>query len=114
MTRRAQGLRAWIWQRGSAIYLLVYLLVAGVMLWWRPPMSHEAWRALMAQPAMTLATAIFFGALLIHAWVGGRDVLIDYARPFALRLVLLSVLALMLGASGLWALKALLNLHLGS
>lgn len=114
MSRHAQGLRAWIWQRGSAIYLLVYLLIVGVMLWWHPPASHEAWRAWMAQPAMTVATAIFFWALLIHAWVGGRDVLIDYARPLALRLALLAVLALMLGASGLWALQALLSLHMGN
>ncbi len=114
MSRRAQGLRAWLWQRGSAVYLLLYTLVVGVLLSWRPPASHEAWRAWMAQPAMTLATAIFVWALLVHAWVGGRDVLIDYARPLALRLTLLAILGLMLGASGLWALKALLNLHLGS
>jgi succinate dehydrogenase / fumarate reductase membrane anchor subunit len=114
VSRRAQGLRAWLWQRGSAIYLLVYVLVAGVLLLWRQPSSHEAWRAWMAQPAMTLATAVFFWALLIHAWVGGRDVLIDYARPLSLRLALLAILGLMLGASGLWALKALLTLHLGS
>lgn len=114
MSRRAQGLRPWLWQRLSAIYLLIYVLAAGAALAWRPPLSHDAWRAWMAQPLMTLATAIFFWALLVHAWVGGRDVLIDYVRSLPLRLALLAALGLMLGASGLWAYKALLTLHLGN
>lgn len=113
MSRLASGLRPWVWQRASAVYLLFYTVAAVVVLVAWPPASHEAWRSLMARPAVSAATAGFFWALLVHAWVGGRDVLIDYARPQALRLVLLALLGLFLGGAGLWALGILFDLHVG-
>ena len=33
---------------------------------------------------MSLATAVFFVALLAHSWVGVRDVIMDYVHPVAL------------------------------
>ena len=51
---------------------------------------------------MSLATAVFFVALLAHSWVGVRDVIMDYVHPVALRLGLLTVLAFSLTATALW------------
>lgn len=101
------GLKAWLVQRVSAVYLagflvyfLLYLLLAG-------PHSYAEWSAWMGSGAMSLATALFFVALLAHAWVGIRDVLLDYIKPFALRLSLLVLLALALLLMGLWVIKVL-------
>ncbi len=111
MNRRARGLRAWLWQRLSAVYLLGYTLFAVAACAIAPPASYDAWRAWMADPFVGLATALFFGALLLHAWVGMRDVIIDYAGALSLRLALLAVTALVLAGAGLWVLQALYSLH---
>lgn len=112
MSRRAPGLRAWMWQRATSIYMALFVIVAGAWLLVDAPGSHAEWRASMSWLPVNLATAIFFWALLIHAWVGARDVLLDYVAPQALRLALLAVLALWLAASGLWVLRVLYALLL--
>ncbi|MCC6209387.1 MAG: succinate dehydrogenase, hydrophobic membrane anchor protein [Gammaproteobacteria bacterium] len=111
MSRRAQGLRAWLWQRLSAVYLLGYALFVFTALAVSPPESYAAWRAWMSGPMVGLATALFFGALLLHAWVGMRDVIIDYAGVLSLRLALLAVTGLGLAGAGLWVLRTLYSLH---
>lgn len=111
MSRRASGLRAWLWQRLSAVYLLGFTAYAAIRLGTCPPQSYDEWHAWMAAPFVALATALFFGALLIHAWVGVRDVIIDYVHALSARLALLALTALGLIGAGLWALKALYSLN---
>ena len=108
MSRGAQGLRAWLLQRVSAVYLAVFLGYALVTMLYAPPSGHEQWRAWLAQPAVGVAGALFVLAVLVHAWVGMRDVLMDYVHPTGLRVVLLALLGLVLVSSGLWALRLLM------
>ncbi|HHH36696.1 MAG TPA: succinate dehydrogenase, hydrophobic membrane anchor protein [Gammaproteobacteria bacterium] len=105
MSRRAAGLRAWLLQRISAVYLalyVVYFLLASPAAG-----GAAAWRAWLGSPWPLLAMALFFLALSIHAWVGVRDVIIDYVHPAGLRLLLLCGLGVVLLGSLLWALLAL-------
>ena len=111
MNRRAQGLRAWLWQRLSSVYMLLYLVYLGVHLSLNPAPSYSEWHGWMAEPPVALATALFFGALLMHAWVGLRDVIIDYVGALSLRLTLLALTGLVLVGSGLWVLRALYSLN---
>jgi len=111
MNRRAHGLRAWLWQRLSAVYMLAFLLYAGIALVYRAPHNYAEWRGWMADPLAGLATALFFAALLLHAWVGARDVIIDYVGALAARLALLTLTGLGLAGAGLWVLKILYSLH---
>lgn len=108
MRRAVSGLRAWLLQRLSALVLLGYLVVALVVLAAEAPGSHAQWRALMQSPAVALATLVAFAALLLHAWVGARDVLMDYVKPLPLRIGLMTLLVLLLGGSGITVLRALL------
>ncbi len=111
MSRRSHGLRAWIWQRVSALYMALYLLVFGSWLLFAPPESWLEWRDLVSNAAVNLATGLFFLALLLHAWVGGRDVILDYVHSLALRLALLAMMGLALAGSGLWMLRVLYSLY---
>lgn len=111
MTRRAFGLRAWLWQRVSAVYLLAYLLIGGGMLLRSPPAGYAEWHDWMAEPFVGLATALFFAALLLHAWIGVRDIIIDYVGSLAARLTLLTLTGFGLAGAGLWTLKILYSLH---
>jgi succinate dehydrogenase / fumarate reductase membrane anchor subunit len=107
MSRAAQGLRAWLLQRFTAIYLGLYLLAVLAYLGYRGPLAYEQWRALLAQPLMAVSTTLFALAVLLHAWVGIRDVLIDYVHAVWLRLSLMAVFGLVLMGSLLWVLRSL-------
>ncbi|QIK38187.1 succinate dehydrogenase, hydrophobic membrane anchor protein [Caldichromatium japonicum] len=107
MSRQAGGLAAWLIQRASALYLIPWAVWLMLTLTLDPPCDHAALIAWIRAPGVMLAWLLALPALLAHAWIGARDVLIDYVRPLALRLTLLWCLALTLIGSGLWLLKSL-------
>jgi len=109
MSRQASGLRAWIFQRVTAIALLLYFPYLLLSLAFGPPASHAAWVAWLGQPQVSVGLLIFVGVLLLHAWVGVRDAIIDYVHPIAIRVTVLSLLALGLISCGLWALKVIVQ-----
>ena len=102
MSRQASGLKAWVVQRVTAVYLALF----GVYMVFRfavsPPADFETWRLWLATPVISVAVLLFFFALLLHAWVGIRDVLIDYVPLLPARVVLLALFAVGLVAAGLW------------
>jgi succinate dehydrogenase / fumarate reductase membrane anchor subunit len=107
MSRQASGLRAWVLQRITAMYIGLFgMLALGVFLF-APPENFAAWRGLLATPLVSILVALFFAALLLHAWVGIRDVLIDYVHPLGARVTLLSLFAIGLVGCGLWAAQVL-------
>ena len=61
---------------------------------------------------MGIATLVFVVAILLHAWVGIRDVIIDYVWHAAARVTVLSLVALGLVACGLWASQSLILVRL--
>jgi len=103
------GLNAWLLQRVSAVYLAGFLVYFLVTLLTCAPESYIDWHDWMSSIPMALATTLFFIALLFHAWVGMRDVLLDYVKPFALRLSMLILLAVGLVVMGLWVVRILLT-----
>ncbi len=108
MSRQASGLRAWVFQRVTAIFLLLYFPYLILSLAFSPPASHAAWVAWLSQPLVGMGFLIFVGALLLHAWVGVRDAIIDYVHPITARVTALTLLALGLIGCGLWALKVVI------
>jgi succinate dehydrogenase / fumarate reductase membrane anchor subunit len=96
------GLGDWIAQRVTALVMMLYtLLLLGVFAARSGPMDFAAWKALFAQGWMRVATLIFAVSFAWHAWVGLRDILMDYARPdsvrFALQVVSILLIAVYLG-----------------
>jgi succinate dehydrogenase / fumarate reductase membrane anchor subunit len=108
MSRRASGLKAWLLQRVSAVYLALFGLYLVLYFIVTPPPDHAALAAWATSPWVGLGLLLFIPMLVAHAWVGIRDVIIDYVKPTGLRIGLLSAMALMFLASGLWALQALI------
>lgn len=106
---RAQGLRAWLVQRLSAVYMVVYLIFFLLSLIAVTPHGYEEWRAFMTAPLMSAATLLLFLLLLAHAWVGMRDVVMDYVHPFQLRFTVLTLIAGGLIAMGMWLLRILVG-----
>jgi succinate dehydrogenase membrane anchor subunit len=107
VSRAAQGLRAWLLQRITAVYLAIYIVVAVVYLLSRETVDFSTWHNWIASPWMGIATTLFALALLLHVWVGIRDVLIDYVHRVSLRLLFMVATALILLGSLLWVIRAL-------
>ena len=102
------GLRAWILQRVSALYLGVFVVYLLVRFAFAAPADYDTWRAWVTQPHVTVLGAVFFIMLLAHAWVGARDVILDYASNLVLRVTLLIVLALALLLCAVWVARILM------
>ena len=107
MSHRASGLRAWVWQRVSAVLLALFTLSTLGYALGGGASDYQSWRAVLAMPAVTVALAVLFGALLAHLWVGIRDVLLDYLPIPALRYSAVALLAIGLLAMGVWMLLIL-------
>jgi succinate dehydrogenase / fumarate reductase membrane anchor subunit len=104
-------LRAWLVQRASAVYLLAFILFFIGHFLFNPPGDATAWRNWVAQPGIRVALLAAFAALLLHAWVGLRDVMLDYIDPAGLRAPALALLAGALIGVGLWVLTVLAELR---
>lgn len=96
------GQRAFVAQRLSALVLLAYLAAAALRLAIGPPATFAQWQAWSARPLAAAALLLLAAAMLLHAWVGIRDVVLDYVHPLALRLALLGTAAAGLFALGMW------------
>ncbi|AOV16932.1 succinate dehydrogenase, hydrophobic membrane anchor protein [Acidihalobacter aeolianus] len=103
------GLRAWLLQRLTAIYLGGFFVLGILALGTHPYLDYAQWHRWLAQPLVLLLLALFMVALLLHAWVGVRDVLVDYVRPLGLRVGLMALAATYLLGCGLWAVRILLQ-----
>ncbi len=112
MNRQLSGLRAWTVQRLSAIYLALFLLAALFYLLLHPIHDFAQWHALWAQPLVFVATVLMFLALLGHAWVGMRDIVLDYVRLPHARLLLLALLLGWLLVLAIWLARILLQVLL--
>lgn len=96
LKKALSGLNAWVVQRFTAVYMLMFFVCALLHFVFNRPHSYYEWRAWLSAPFVLMATAIFFVALLLHAWVGLRDVVMDYINPLSLRVAVLAALLLVL------------------
>ncbi len=92
------ALPAWLVQRLSALYMLIFLVYALSDWALARPAGYAAWRTWILHGSVRLPGLVFFVALLLHAWVGLRDIVLDYIHPLPWRIA-----ALMLIAGGLAA-----------
>ena len=111
MRRNFTGLRAWLVQRLSAVYMLFFIVFFLIRFLVDPPHSYPAWHGWMMSSGVSIGTAVFFFALLAHAWVGLRDVILDYVHAIAFRVGLLVLLGFGLTALGVWVMRILWMEH---
>ena len=104
------GLRDWLSQRFTALVMAVFTLALLVQVLMPGPLGYDRWAGIFAQQWMKLLTFVTILSLLWHAWVGVRNVWMDYAKPAGLRLTLqLLTIVWLLGCTG-WAVQVLWRL----
>lgn len=103
------GLRDWLGQRVTALVLLLYtLFLAGWL--WLYPLDYDHWTMLFSSNLMRSFTLLSFLALCYHAWIGVRDIVMDYIKSAARRLVLHVLVLLVLLLYVIWSVQILWGL----
>jgi succinate dehydrogenase / fumarate reductase, membrane anchor subunit len=103
------GLKDWLAQRITGIVMALYTLfmaaalLAGVN-------GQEGWRALMSHGFVRFFTFLFIVSLCWHAWIGVRDIWMDYVKPASIRLTLHSLTAIALIGYAGWAIQVIWRL----
>lgn len=101
------GLRDWLAQRVTAVVMVVYTIVFLGALLSHAPMGFAQWKALLSGGAMRVLTLLFFLSLFYHAWIGVRDILMDYIQPTGIRLFLEVLVILALVGYTIWTISIL-------
>ena len=101
------GLTDWLVQRLSAVAMAVYTLVLLAIAGYNGGIDYPLWQAFFANSAFRVATLLFGLALFWHAWIGMRDIWMDYIKPTALRLTLEMLTVVVLVAYAGWLIDIL-------
>jgi succinate dehydrogenase / fumarate reductase membrane anchor subunit len=95
------GLRDWLAQRATAAIMAIYTIILLGWFFAAHDFSYEGWASIFAVQWMKLATFVTMLAVFYHAWVGIRDIWMDYIKPVGLRLVLqVLTIVWLLGCAG--------------
>ena len=82
------GTGTWLTQRATALVLAVTLPAFLLCFLVALPLDFTGWKALLA-PLWVRGLLLLTGvALALHAWVGMRDIFMDYVHATGLRLML--------------------------
>ena len=100
------GLAGFIGQRVTSVVLTLWVLLV-VFSFLVGPRSYETWAALFAPLWMKVFTLIALFSLLYHAWIGMRNIWMDYISPVWARLSLQTITVLWLIACGVWSVQIL-------
>jgi len=104
------GIKDWLAQRITGAVMAAYsLFFVGALLALSEP-GYDNWRALFSGGFTRVFTLIFFLSLFYHAWVGVRDIFMDYIKPTGLRLFLHSMVILALVGYAAWVAQVLWRL----
>lgn len=87
------GIKDFLVQRITAVILALYTIVLLVGALIMPAFTYENWKALFAFTVFTLPlgqvlATLAFVSLAWHAWIGVRDIWMDYVKPVGVRLAL--------------------------
>lgn len=104
------GLKDWLAQRITAVVMAIYTLFILLALLSGAGSSYDNWYVLFSNAFVRGLTFLFIVSLAYHAWVGVRDIWMDYVTPVGIRLALHVFTALVLVAYAGWAVRILWRL----
>lgn len=101
------GLRDWLMQRVTAVVMAVVTLVFLGFFVLHPGLVYEDWQGFLGWQGVRVLALLFLLSLFLHAWIGVRDILMDYVQPVGVRLTLQAATVVGLVAYALWAVSIL-------
>jgi succinate dehydrogenase / fumarate reductase membrane anchor subunit len=104
------GMRDWLSQRVTAVLMALFTVVLLVQLLLPGPLGYDRWAGIFAAQWMKVLTFVVILSLSWHAWVGVRDIWMDYVKPVGMRLALqVFTIVWLVGCAG-WAVQVLWRL----
>ena len=104
------GLRDWLSQRVTAALMALFTLALVVQVLLPGPMGYDKWAGIFSHQWMKVLTFVVIVALLVHVWVGVRDILMDYIKGVGVKLALqVATIVWLVGCAG-WAIQVLWRL----
>jgi len=104
------GFRDWLSQRVTAVLMALFTLALLLQVIFGGPIGYDSWSGIFSRQWMKVLTFVVIVSLAWHAWVGMRDVLMDYVKPVGARLVLqVGTIVWLVGCAG-WAVQVLWRL----
>ena len=105
------GMRDWLSQRVTACLMALFtVLLLAQVLFSSGPLGYDTWAGIFSSQWMKVLTFVLLLSLGWHAWVGMRDIWMDYVKPAAIRLVLqVFTIVWLVGCMG-WAIQVLWRL----
>lgn len=88
MTGAHYGLRDWLVQRVTAVLMVLYTGFLVMLVAFYQPADYDTYKSLFTSQWIRIVSFLFFASLCWHAWVGVRNVLMDYVHAMAIRLTL--------------------------
>lgn len=101
------GLFDWLVQRISAVVMGVFTVVLFIWFFAARDFSYAGWASIFAHQWMKMLTFVTLVLMFYHAWVGVRDIWMDYVKPTGVRLLLQVLTALWLVACTGYAIQIL-------
>ena len=102
------GLRDWLAQRVTGLLMALFtFVVLAQVIFGKGPMGYDKWAGIFSSQWMKVLTFTVIIALLYHAWVGMRDIWMDYIKPVGLRLALQVFTMVWLVACAGWGIQVL-------
>ena len=105
------GLRDWLAQRVTGLLMAIFTaIVLAQVLFSKGPMGYDKWAGIFSTQWMKTLTFCVIVALLYHAWIGMREIFMDYVKPLSVRLSLqVFAIVWLVGCAG-WAVQVLWRL----
>jgi succinate dehydrogenase / fumarate reductase membrane anchor subunit len=104
------GMRDWLSQRVTAVLMALFTIVLLAQVLMPGELGYERWSAIFAAQWMKVLTFVVIVSLAWHAWVGVRDIWMDYVKPVGVRLALqVFTIVWLVGCAG-WSVQVLWRL----
>ena len=101
------GLRDWLTQRITAALMAVYSAALAGYLLLQPHLNYDVWTGLFSGQPMRTFTLLFLLSVFYHAWIGIRDIVMDYVNPAGVRLAIHVLVILVSLLYAIWAVQIL-------
>lgn len=99
------GLLDWLIQRVTAVVMAVYILLVIALLLILSPYDYTSWKAIFSNQWIRIVTFLSFISLCWHAWIGVRNILMDYIYKTSIRLTIQVLVIFSLFFYAVWAIE---------
>lgn len=101
------GWQDWLAQRITAVIMLLFSIVFIGFFVVHGSVHYSDWKMLFSSQVFRVLALLFLLSVYYHAWIGIRDVFMDYLKPVGLRLTANVLAMLFLLSCAIWSIAIL-------